>query len=185
MLSERNGIAQILHLCCRFGIQPFVPAGHSKYNAQKPKVSVRWQPLDPKYIGAVTLRGSYTEAFHAPHWSEVDACDLAKLPDRADPFSTQTEPQIEERIIGNPNLHPEVAYEWTYGAVYSPKWVKGLTLSADWWHIDMRDIVTALGAQTLILENPPPGSPGDGPFVFRGPSTVPGEHGPVSTGHRS
>ena len=36
-----------------------------------------------------------------------------------------------------------MAYEWTYGAVYSPKWVKGLTLSADWWHIDMRDIVAA------------------------------------------
>jgi hypothetical protein len=29
-----------------------------------------------------------------------------------------------------------VAYEWTYGAVYSPKWLKGLTLSADWWHIE-------------------------------------------------
>ena len=49
-----------------------------------------------------------------------------------------------------------MAYEWTYGAVYSPKWVKGLTMSADWWHIDMRDIVAALGAQTIILENPPP-----------------------------
>ena len=39
--------------------------------------------------------------------------------------------------------------------MYSPKWVKGLTLSADWWHIDMRDIVATLGAQTLILENTP------------------------------
>src|SRR5213079_3522572 len=29
---------------------------HSQYNAQKPKVSVRWQPLDPKYIGALILR---------------------------------------------------------------------------------------------------------------------------------
>ena len=27
---------------------PFQPAAHSQYNAQKPKVSVRWQPLDPK-----------------------------------------------------------------------------------------------------------------------------------------
>ena len=49
----------------------FVPAAHTKYNAQKPKVSIRWQPLDPKYIGALTLRGSYTEAFHAPNLSEV------------------------------------------------------------------------------------------------------------------
>src|SRR6267154_4326164 len=48
------------------GLFPAVAAQHSRYNAQKPKVSVRWQPLDPKYIGALTLRGSYTEAFHAP-----------------------------------------------------------------------------------------------------------------------
>ena len=106
----------------------------------------------------------------------------------ADPFSSQTEPQVEERIIGNPNLHPEVAYEWTYGAVYSPKWIKGLTLSADWWHIDMRDIVTTLGAQTIILENPagrqipqvtarqPCGAPGR---VVRAGSAIPGEPGPV------
>ena len=33
------------------------------------------------------------------------------------------------RTIGNPNLQPEVAYEWSYGIVYSPKWIKGLTLS--------------------------------------------------------
>ena len=44
---------------------------------------------------------------------------------------------FEVRVLGNPNLQPEVAYEWSYGAVYSPKWIKGLTLSADWWHIDM------------------------------------------------
>ena len=60
------------HLCSStFGAFPFQPAAHSQYNAQKPKVSVRWQPLDPKYIGALTLRGSYTEAFHAPALSEI------------------------------------------------------------------------------------------------------------------
>jgi iron complex outermembrane receptor protein len=152
------------------GLFPAVPAQGSQYNAQKPKVSVRWQPLDPKYIGALTLRGSYTEAFHAPTLSEVTPASSQSFPIVADPFSSQTEPQIEERIIGNPNLHPEVAYEWTYGAVYSPKWVKGLTLSADWWHIDMRDIVTAIGSQTIILENPPPNN---------GASTVVGGTGAV------
>ena len=53
------------------GAFPFQPATHSQYNAQKPKVSVRWQPFDPKYIGALILRGSYTEAFHAPALSEI------------------------------------------------------------------------------------------------------------------
>ena len=85
-------------------------------------------------------------------------------------FPPQTEPQIEERIIGNPNLHPEVAYEWTYGAVYSPKWVKGLTLSADWWHIDMRDIVATIGRANH--------HPGKSPDQHSGASTVQ-EHGPI------
>ena len=58
--------------------------------------------LDPKYIGALTLRGSYTEAFHAPTLSEVTPASSQNFPIVADPFSQQTEPQIEERILGNP-----------------------------------------------------------------------------------
>src|SRR5262249_30261302 len=167
------------------GLFAKVPAEHTTYNAQKPKVSVRWQPLDPKYIGALTLRGSYTEAFHAPTLSEVTPASSQNFPIVADPFSTQTEPQIEERILGNPQVHPEVAYEWTYGAVWSPKWIKGLTLSADWWHIDMRDIVTTLGAQTIINLLPPP-NPGastvlgpGGTAVFRSAGSNPLAPGPV------
>ena len=65
-----------------------------------------------------------------------------------------------------------MAYEWSYGAVYSPKWIKGLTLSVDWWHIDMRSIASLLGAQ-FIVENNIPG------LVIRGPSPIPGEPGPI------
>jgi outer membrane receptor protein involved in Fe transport len=153
------------------GAFPFQPAAHSQYNAQKPKVSVRWQPLDPKYIGALTLRGSYTEAFHAPSLSEISPASTQSFGGgfdrrRNDVYFT------EIRVIGNPNLQPEVAYEWSYGAVYSPKWIKGLTLSADWWHIDMRSITSVLGAQ-FIVENNIPG------LVIRGPSTIPGEPGPI------
>jgi iron complex outermembrane recepter protein len=154
------------------GAFPFQPAAHSQYDAQKPKVSVRWAPLDPKYIGALTLRGSYTEAFHAPALSEISpASSQFFLGVLADPFSSQPGTP-EERVIGNPNLQPEVAYEWSYGAVYSPKWIKGLTLSADWWHIDMRSIASFLGAQ-FIVENNIPG------LVIRGPSSIPGELGPI------
>jgi len=67
-----------------------------------------------------------------------------------------------------------VAYEWTYGAVYSPKWIKGLTLSADWWHIDMRDIVATLGAQFVIQNFT------GTDLVQRGPSSIPGELGPIN-----
>jgi outer membrane receptor protein involved in Fe transport len=150
---------------------PFQPAAHSQYNAQKPKVSVRWQPLDPKYIGALTLRGSYTEAFHAPALSEISPASTQFFFAGVDPI-LKGFTLAEGRVIGNPNLQPEVAYEWTYGAVYSPKWIKGLTLSADWWHIDMRSIASLLGAQ-FIVENDLPG------LVIRGPPVIPGQPGPI------
>ncbi|PYK66734.1 MAG: hypothetical protein DME45_11855 [Verrucomicrobia bacterium] len=150
---------------------PFQPATHSQYNAQKPKVSVRWQPLDPKYIGALTLRGSYTEAFHAPALSEISPASTESFAGGFDPILKENV-NAEARVIGNPNLHPEVAYEWSYGAVYSPEWFRGLTLSADWWHIDMRSIASLLGTQ-FIIENNIPG------LIFRGPPVIPGRPGPI------
>jgi len=143
---------------------PFQPATHSQYNTQKPKVSVRWQPLDPKYIGGLTLRGSYTEAFHAPALPEISPASTQDFFGDVDQFTKQTY-VFEVRDIGNPNLKPEVAYEWSYGAVYSPKWIKGLTLSADWWHIDMRSIASLLGVG-FIRDNEIPG------LVFRGPPRI-------------
>src|SRR6266404_3425540 len=149
------------------GAFPFQPAAHSQYNAQKPKVSVRWQPLDPKYIGALTLRGSYTEAFHAPALSEISPASTGGPIGVRDPL-LRSFYGSEGNFLGNPNLQPEVAYEWSYGAVYSPKWIKGLTLSADWWHIDMRSITSFLGFQ-FIVNNDILG------MVFRSNSSVPGE----------
>jgi iron complex outermembrane receptor protein len=150
---------------------PFRPATHSQYNMQKPKVSVRWQPLDSKYIGALTLRGSYTEAFHAPTLSEISPASTQSAGFFFDPVLR--EPSFAEiRVIGNPNLQPEVAYEWSYGAVYNPKWIKGLTLSADWWHIDMRSIASLLGTQFIVDLNLPG-------LVIRGPPVIPGRPGPI------
>src|SRR6266403_445682 len=149
-------------------LAPFQPATSSHYNGQRPKVSVRWQPYDPNYIGAVTLRGSYTEAFHAPTLFEMTPAGTQNFPMVKDPFSRLTPDQIEERVSGNPLIQPEVAYEWSYGIVYSPKWLKGLTLSADWWHIDLRSLISSLGAQFIIEADlpglvfrtpPPPGIP--------------------------
>src|SRR5207237_5711621 len=48
-----------------------LPEQHSQYDAQKPKFSIRWQPLDPKWIGTLTLRGTYSEAFHAPTLPDI------------------------------------------------------------------------------------------------------------------
>ncbi|HWX16602.1 MAG TPA: TonB-dependent receptor [Chthoniobacterales bacterium] len=146
-------------------------AQHSQYNAQKPKFSVLWQPLDPKWIGALTLRASYTEAFHAatlPDLTPAGTESFAAFPDNLRDPKGLTPPGTGVPVIvdGNPNLKPEVAYEWSYGAVYSSKWIKGLTLSADFWHIDLRSIASFVDPQFIIdFENSFPG------LVTRNPAT--------------
>src|SRR5438067_7488535 len=146
-------------------------AQHSQFDAQKPKFSVRWQPLDPNWIGALTLRGTYSEAFHAPTLPDLTPAGtefFALFPDNLRDPKGLTPGGTAIRVImaGNPNLKPEVAYEWSYGAVYSPKWIRGLTLSADFWHIDLRSIASFVSPQFIIdFENSFPG------LVSRDPTT--------------
>ncbi len=61
---------------------------------------------------------------------------------------------IKETIGGNPNLKPEVAYEWTYGVVWTPaKVVRGLTLTADFYHIDLRNATLDRDANNILFIN--------------------------------
>jgi outer membrane receptor protein involved in Fe transport len=150
-----------------------VPGGHSQFDAQKPKFSVRWQPLEPKWIGALTLRASYSEGFHAPTLPDLTPAGTEIFvvygvsAGFVDPTG-KTLPGTTIRLLltGNPLLKPEVAYEWSYGAVYSPKWIRGLTLSADFWHIDLRSIAALSSGQFIVdHENLFPGD------VIRDPTT--------------
>ena len=54
-----------------------VPSGHSQFDTQRPKFSVRWQPIDQE----LTLRASYSEGFHAPTLFEISPASTAELPD--------------------------------------------------------------------------------------------------------
>jgi iron complex outermembrane receptor protein len=117
-------------------------------STEKPKFFFRWQPID----SSLTLRGTYSEAYHAPSLAELytSRAQLFGLID--DPAGlTSPDAVIKETIGGNPNLKPEIAYEWTYGGVWSPKFIKGLTVSADFYHIDLR------GATRSGFNNDPDG----------------------------
>src|SRR5439155_24017874 len=129
-----------------------LPEQHSQFDAQKPKFSVRWQPLDPKWIGTLTLRGTYSEAFHAPTLPDLTPAGSEFFNNQiVDPKGlTPDRTAIRVIVSGNPLLKPEVAYEWSYGAVYSPKWIRGLTLSADFWHIDLRSIASSIDPQFIV-----------------------------------
>jgi len=121
---------------------------------ERPKFDARWQPIDQ----SLTIRAAYIEAFHAPTLGELFSGVAQSFPNVSDPLGLTSEKQVEQHfsgaVLAGFSLRPEIAYEYTYGAVLTPgKWwapLQGLTLSADYIHIDIRDYVTAIDAQTLI-----------------------------------
>ena len=134
-------------------------------STEKPKFLFRWQPID----SSLTLRGTYSEAYHAPTIYELytsqaqravlvddPATVLPGDPLGRTPGTPLTPPGtgIQETIGGNPNLQPETAYEWTYGIVWTPaKLIKGLTLSADFYHIDLGNTIVNRDANTILFND--------------------------------
>src|SRR5262245_877619 len=153
-------------------------------STERPKFFVRWQPID----SALTFRASYNEAFHAPTLRDLFGGPLHGTAVFNDPQRFPPGPPLPisgeiapASASGNPDLQPETAYEWTYGVVVTPgKWwspLQGLTVSADFYHIDIRNVTVQLDAQFLVhhedefpglVKRGPPNPPFDpsGPIVF-------------------
>ena len=52
--------------------------------------------------------------------------------------------------VGNDTLQPEKSTSKTAGFVYSPQWIDGLSLSADWYDIKITNSITALSANYVL-----------------------------------
>jgi outer membrane receptor protein involved in Fe transport len=52
--------------------------------------------------------------------------------------------QFFARIGGNLNLEAEESDTWTFGAVWTPEWVDGLTASVDWYSIEISGAIVQL-----------------------------------------
>lgn len=63
--------------------------------------------------------------------------------------------QANGLIGGNPNLKPEQADSFTFGVVFNSPWnsspaLERLTLSLDYWSIDLEDVILPLEAATIV-----------------------------------
>lgn len=73
---------------------------------------------------------------------------------RADGIPVGYEDPLTARFAGvaggNPNLKEETATTFTVGAVVQPRWVPGLSLSADYYSIKIEDAIAAVSAQDIV-----------------------------------
>jgi iron complex outermembrane receptor protein len=111
-----------------------------------PKVSMRWQPIDDQVI----LRGSYSQSFIAPSTWELFGGQRQNNPTLS--FPPGLGGQVQETIIdaSNPDLEPRDAENYGGGVVLSPKAIKGLTVSCDYYHIKTRNDIFRTGYQNIL-----------------------------------
>lgn len=127
----------------------------SKFASTDWKAGLRWQPIDE-----LTLRATKSTAFRAPLENELYAAVGTSFPTVNDPARktdgsrfTPSGVQTQIQTGGNINLSPEQAKTWTAGIAWSPRRLKGLFVSVDYYNVDKSDIIVTGDAQFILNSN--------------------------------
>ncbi|MEJ1963800.1 MAG: TonB-dependent receptor [Gammaproteobacteria bacterium] len=95
------------------------------------------------------LRGTISRDTRAANLSE--RFDLQNRGFTArDPMFGNTVYTLSATSTGNPTVDPEKADTVTFGAVYQPARIDGLSMSLDWYSIDIKDAIGQLGPQAIV-----------------------------------
>jgi outer membrane receptor protein involved in Fe transport len=123
------------------GVDAFAPnVGQSfHHNLTTWKATLQWAPVDWMQVRGTQSRDSRAANFRELYYGQVIGaggvfgyCDPSG--GRADPCTWNLE--------GNPNLRPETSDTTTLGLVFTPTdWVSGLSFSADWFHIKIKNAI--------------------------------------------
>ncbi len=117
-------------------------------SSRVPKYGAMWQPFR-----ALLIRGSYSEGFRAPSLTEDRRNTTTSTVTLADPLRGNERYAFSFVGRSNPNLKPETSTNEFYGAVFEPPFVKGLSLSANYYRTEQRDAILTVGT-TTVLNNP-------------------------------
>ncbi len=134
-------------------------------------VGVNWQPVED-----LRFRGTYSQSVRAPNIAELfgpqsqtffgvdDPCDVDFLdqgsptraancaalglgPDFQEDETRGTQPGLQG---GNPNLEEETADTFTVGAVFTPSFAPGLTITVDYFDIEISDAIDSATFQQIF-----------------------------------
>ena len=126
------------------------------------KIGVRWVPFD-----GLMVRGTSSTAFRAPSTSDLFAGSSDNSPEVVDPCFTNPTAfciangvpaagfvpigdQLSSTRGGSQELQPEEADIFTIGIVYSPDFAEDLSLTLDYWDIEITNAISTLGEQLIL-----------------------------------
>jgi iron complex outermembrane receptor protein len=143
-------------------------------NANSPKVGLRWLPFDDSFV----IRGTYADGFIAPSIFSLFGPAAGNSPTfqvlqgnggagSGGSLGNLVTIQGSANQLSNPNLPASKSKSYTAGVVYSPKQVKGLSFTLDYYRIKQDKVgsidYTAIAAD---LNSRGSGSAFAGGFVF-------------------
>ena len=97
-----------------------------------PKFSTRLAP-----IRQVAMRGSWGQGFREPSLFELFSGRTHGLATISNPWNPEDRnPEIDISTGGNPHLEPEDSTAYNVGIVYSPDFLRGFTVSLDYWQLE-------------------------------------------------
>jgi outer membrane receptor protein involved in Fe transport len=97
----------------------------------------------------IRLRGTWSLDIRAPMISELFSPGQIGIGGIQYPIGGATY-QIKNASGGNPNLQPEKAVTTSFGFVLTPQFIEGLTLSLDWYQINIHGGIYKTGSQTIV-----------------------------------
>jgi iron complex outermembrane receptor protein len=113
-----------------------------------PLISLRYQPLGNE----LTIRSSYSESFIAPTLYQAYGPTAQGASPTLTNFRTAAgvvianATQAHQATGSNPKLNPTKAKNLTAGFVYAPKWLKGFSITADYFWIKESDVIGVANA---------------------------------------
>jgi iron complex outermembrane receptor protein len=141
-------------------------------NANTPKFGLRWLPFDDSFA----LRGTYAKGFIAPSIFYLFGPASQNSPTFTLPqgngssgaggsLANTVVIQGSSEQLSNPNLQASHAKSYTFGFVYSPKQIKGLSLTVDYYNITQDKVgsldytaiaadLNAKGAASVYAQDP-------------------------------
>ena len=75
------------------------------------------------------------------------ACAAAGIPASYDYVYTQS---LAIRSGGNPDLTAETSKSYSFGGVITPRWIRGLTVTVDYYNVTVNKVITSVTAQNIL-----------------------------------
>jgi outer membrane receptor protein involved in Fe transport len=151
IVSSEMAIPAINRLEAQFAVRA---ENYSDFGSTvNPKIGLAWRPIPDWFL----FRGSYSTGFRAPSLVQSSTGSLTFSTQLRDTprFIVTGSPEDESSSVqilsgGNPDLDAEDSENFSAGLVFTPPVLPGLTLSADFFHIEIENSVASLDPQFIV-----------------------------------